>query len=349
MSSSESESDTFSTPKKSASLPSRSSSIRMKILPTPPPKTPSQPATPSFPAICSVCRNAVDMNLSNTKSNISKISELFESQTREIKLALEQLNSKMSKLEEFVMHQSALLNDLERNVASYASTFSVSSKSDDIARHCSVPSSNTQDSAPIDVVPSVKPTPNTVLIIGDSNTRHIHLERAGVTQVRIPTYVVEDIDPHKCIGYEIVWVHVGVNSLKPRNCGDLAGVRHKYDIFLSKLDEIRKVSPETKVIVSPILPTAVPALNFRIVHFNRLLFSKREWWQELRFGNFLDMNSGLLSSHYRIFNKWDKIHLGYRGINYLTSLVTAAIMRTKKVSGDSPPELGQSVPKSRDC
>ena len=53
--------------------------------------------------------------------------------------------------------------------------------------------------------------PNTVLIMCDSNTQHIHLEGAGVSQVRIPTYVVEDIDPQMCVGFETVWLHVGVN------------------------------------------------------------------------------------------------------------------------------------------
>ena len=67
----------------------------------------------------------------------------------------------------------------------------------------------------------------TVLIMGDSNTRHVHLDGEGISETRIPTYVVEDIDPHKCNGFDIVWLHVGVNSLKPRNCGDLRGVRKK--------------------------------------------------------------------------------------------------------------------------
>ena len=76
--------------------------------------------------------------------------------------------------------------------------------------------------------------PNTVLIMGDSNTQCIHLEGAGVSQVRIPTYVVEDIDPQMCVGFETVWLHVGVNSLKPRNCRNLTAVRQKYDVFASK-------------------------------------------------------------------------------------------------------------------
>ena len=165
----------------------------------------------------------------------------------------------------------------------------------------------------------------TVLIMGDSNTRHVHLDGEGVSETRIPTYVVEDIDPHKCKGFDIVWLHVGVNSLKPRNCCNLRGVREKFGIFMSKVHKIAEISPKTRLIVSPILPTAIPALNRRIVAFNRLLFSERAWWQELPLGDFIADNN-LIASQFLSFNKErDKIHLGYRGIEKLTSLVKVAI------------------------
>ena len=141
----------------------------------------------------------------------------------------------------------------------------------------------------------------TVLIMGDSNTRHVHLDGEGVSETRIPTYVVEDIDPQKFNGFDIVWLHVGVNSLKPRNCGHLRGVREKFDVFMGKIHKIATISPKTRLIVSPILPTAIPALNRRIVAFNRLLFSKRAWWQELPLGDFIADNN-LIVSQFLSFN-----------------------------------------------
>ena len=165
----------------------------------------------------------------------------------------------------------------------------------------------------------------TVLIMGDSNTRHVHLDGEGVSETRIPTYVVEDIDPQKCNGFDIVWLHVGVNSLKPRNCDHLREVREKFDVFMGKIHKIAEISLKTRLIVSPILPTAIPALNCRIVAFNRLLFSKRAWWQELPLGDFI-ANNNLIVSQFLSFNKErDKIHFGYRGIEKLTSLVKVAI------------------------
>ena len=89
----------------------------------------------------------------------------------------------------------------------------------------------------------------------------------------------------------------GVNRLKPRNCRNLTAVRQKYDVFAGKVNEITELSPQTKVVVSAILPTALRALNFRIVYFNRLLLSNRERWHILKFGDFLDVNDGLLDQY----------------------------------------------------
>ena len=189
--------------------------------------------------------------------------------------------------------------------------------------------------------------PNTVLIMGDSNTRHVHLEGAGVSQVKIPTYVVDDIDPQKCIGHETVWLHMGVNSLKPRKCRNLTDVREKYNFLANKINEITKVSPSTRVMVSPILPTALRALNYRIVYFNRLLLSNRERWHILNFGDFLDIDNGLLDRNFRSFkNEFDRIHLEYRGISLLTSLAKSSITRAKEGTSSRAPV--KSASKLRD-
>ena len=94
---------------------------------------------------------------------------------------------------------------------------------------------------------------------------------------------------------------------------------------MSKIDKIAQISPETRLIISPVLPTSIPALNRIVVTFNRLIFSKRAWWQELGFGSFV-ADGDVISSQFLSFNReWDKIHLGYRGMNKLTALAKAAI------------------------
>ena len=39
--------------------------------------------------------------------------------------------------------------------------------------------------------------------------------------------------------------------------------KYKFDMFMKKVNEIKFVSPNTKVIISPIVPTVIPELNSR--------------------------------------------------------------------------------------
>ena len=157
-----------------------------------------------------------------------------------------------------------------------------------------------------------------LLILGDSNTKHIRLP---INFHRIPTFTIEDIDPRVCIGYTKVWIHVGINSLKSIRCGGASDVRKHFDLFMSKIERIGMLSPNTTVIVSPILPTAIKVLNDRACYFNTLLFSINRWWLELDFSIFADDNN-MLRNFYRCYNNpMDKIHLGSKGLRELESMI----------------------------
>ena len=157
-----------------------------------------------------------------------------------------------------------------------------------------------------------------LLILGDSNTKHI---RPPINFHRIPTYTIEDIDPSECIGYTKVWIHVGINSFKSIRCGGPSDVRKHFDLFMSKIERIGMLSPNTTVIVSPILPTAIKVLNDRACYFNTLLFSINRWWLELDFSIFADDNN-MLRNFYRCYNNpMDKIHLGSKGLRELESMI----------------------------
>ena len=89
--------------------------------------------------------------------------------------------------------------------------------------------------------------------------------------------------------------------------------------------DVKSLSPNTKVTISPILPTAIPELNSRALYFNSLLFAQKRQWGLLGFDSFCD-SSGLLVPVYRRYSdKNDRIHLGSRGINLLTSKLLAEI------------------------
>ena len=172
---------------------------------------------------------------------------------------------------------------------------------------------------------------NSILILGDSNTRHIRLSNA-YDLVRVPTFLIPDIDPAQCKGYGRVWIHCGINNLRFNRCNRYSDVIDVFKIFMNKLGEIRNTCPNIKIYVSPILPCAIPALNDRAAWFNRLLFSVRNiWWHELNFDQFCCQEAGMLASQFRSFrNRGDKIHLGRHGI---TALEHALLCALNKVDG----------------
>ena len=158
-----------------------------------------------------------------------------------------------------------------------------------------------------------------ILIMGDSNTKYVNLPHANYH--KIPTYTIEDIDPAKCIGYAKLWLHVGINNLKSVRCDGLDDVHKSFNLFMHKVDQIGKLSPSTTVIISPILPTGIKALNDRARAFNCLLFATKRWWHELNFSIFATGNN-MLHNYYRCFgNPRDKIHLGFNGIRELEHLI----------------------------
>ena len=88
-----------------------------------------------------------------------------------------------------------------------------------------------------------------------------------------------------------------------------------------KLNVIRSLCPHSKIVVSPIPPTAVLALNSRTIVFNRLLLSQRRFFSTMDFNMFCG-NDGKLMYIYRCYmNREDKIHFGSLGIKILTSKI----------------------------
>ena len=162
-----------------------------------------------------------------------------------------------------------------------------------------------------------------MLVVGDSNTRHIKLN--NVTFTRLPTYTIEAVDPQKCKGYAKVWLHVGVNSLK--RCRNPREVYQCFQLLMSKIEQIHKRSPATKLMVSPVLPTDIPMLNAKSLYFNHLLTTTPKWWTPLDFNIFAD-SKRLLAVRFRSYrNKHDLIHLGFQGIRTLNDIVSNQLSR----------------------
>ena len=56
-------------------------------------------------------------------------------------------------------------------------------------------------SDPTHILGYATPDPKTCLILGDSNTKYVKLDDDQMLSHRIPTYLLEDIDPKACFGY----------------------------------------------------------------------------------------------------------------------------------------------------
>ena len=185
---------------------------------------------------------------------------------------------------------------------------------------------------------------NSTLIIGDSNTYNIKFqserERSSlgkyITGKRYTCYIVENIELEKCLGYQNIIFHLGINNLKDRSHSNIGlngrvDISAVFDSWLSTLITIRNLCPYSKIIVSPIMPTKIRALNTKAIAFNRLIFSCiNKFWFELDFNSFVN-ESGLLDDNFgRHYNaetgRMDRIHLGRLGIARLGLMYKDAIL-----------------------
>ena len=182
------------------------------------------------------------------------------------------------------------------------------------------------NSDPTHILGHATPNPKTCLILGDSNTKYVKLDDDQMLSHRIPTYLIEDIDPKACFGYKKIWIHVGTNNIKSIRCSSTDDIHRHFNTFMHKINSIRSICPHSKIIVSPIPPSAILALNRRAIIFNRLLFSQKNFFTTLDFNMFCG-NDGKLMSIYGCYNNQeDKIHFGSLGIKILTSKVKHCIL-----------------------
>ena len=157
-----------------------------------------------------------------------------------------------------------------------------------------------------------------IFILGDSNTKYIELDDNQLLSHRIPPYLIEGIHPKACFGYKKIWIYVGTNNIKSIRCCSTNDIYHHFNIFMKKISSIGSICPHSKIIVSPIPPTAIQALNRRAIIFNRLLFSQKPFFSTLDFNMFCGSDDKLMTIYKCYNNKEDTIHFGSLGIKILT-------------------------------
>ena len=115
----------------------------------------------------------------------------------------EQLNELNRECEQREMSQRmlAIENDIKRLTASLSEISIINSNSrsySDVLRAPPVSRGPLPGSRPRASIAHPSPKTNTILVMGGSNTRYVNLGGARVSQVRVPTSTIEDIDPHTC-------------------------------------------------------------------------------------------------------------------------------------------------------
>ena len=132
---------------------------------------------------------------------------------------------------------------------------------------------------------------------------------------------MEDIDPNLCAGFKKIWIHVGTNNIKSIRCGNSNDIHRHFNTLMHKLKAIQSICPHSKVVVSPIPPTAIDVLNRRAIMFNKLLFSHKTFFTTLNLNIFCGSNGRLMDIYRCYNNRQNRIHFGSFGIKILTSKV----------------------------
>ena len=110
---------------------------------------------------------------------------------------------------------------------------------------------------------------NFTIILGDSNTKHLNFsggqrQEKGAFGYRLPgerieTFHIHDIDEKKCIGFQNIIVHCGINDIRDNSPGhnptdpDPEDIESHVKNLITKICDIKQMCPYASLIVSPIL------------------------------------------------------------------------------------------------
>ena len=188
---------------------------------------------------------------------------------------------------------------------------------------------------------------NSTVIIGDSNTHNIYFSDEKnkrntdlgreIVGKRITAYTIDDINPEDVLGFQNVYVQVGLNNIKNKlaSIDGSIDIEGTFDRWLCKLIAIKQLCPYSRIIVAHIPPIRIRALNDRAIRFNAMIFSSRNtFWQHVGFDGFLGSNTDLLDKNFaRYYNTStgfrDRIHLGKKSISKLSLLIRDVVLRPR--------------------
>ena len=168
--------------------------------------------------------NLRQLILSNS-SSISKLTEAFQTfsvKINDMKLnfetKIEHIGNRIKEIESSITDNMALINELERDISRVASVSNNNNNNNYSQRNHEPSQPHIVRNSNINTITerpdrdSLFRNKTSLLILGDSNTKYVKLSGAyNIT--RVPTFLIQDVDPSQCRGYDRVWLHVGTNNL----------------------------------------------------------------------------------------------------------------------------------------
>ena len=116
------------------------------------------------------------------------------------------------------------------------------------------------------------------IIIGDSNSKYLMFGEGvgtfgkGQPGKRVKAAVVSEINPKDCAAYANVVILVGTNNLRQNYISSKSDIDIVFETLRDKIDTIRCIRKDIKIILLPVLPTRLTGMNRAIQCYNSILF-----------------------------------------------------------------------------
>ena len=197
------------------------------------------------------------------------------------------------------------------------------------------------------------------IIIGDSNSKYLMFGEGvgtfgkGQPGKRVKAAVVSEINPNDCAAYANVVIMVGTNNMRQTYISSKSDIDIVFDTLRDKIDTIRCIRKDIKIIPLPVLPTQLAGMNRAIQSYNGILF--RHFISSGLYFNvsmparhdikdFFD-NEFLLNRAFLRNSVNDAVHLNSRGLIEIASIIKSQIFsgyRRKSSGGTkaSAPKAG---------
>ena len=173
------------------------------------------------------------------------------------------------------------------------------------------------------------------IIIGDSNSKYLKFGEGvgtfgkGQPGKRVKAAVVSDINPNDCAAYANVVIMVGTNNMRQKYISSKSDTDIVFNTLREKIDTIRCIRKDIKVILLPVLPTRLSGMNRPIQYYNSILF--RHFISSGLYFNvnmptmhdikeFFDSDS-LLNRAFLRNSVNDAVHLNSRGLIEIASVI----------------------------